>query len=420
MQLKTILNRVHRSPGFVYGEAQLVEGKGGSLALQVRVTPDQRTRARCSGCGERRPGYDSLPERRFEFVPLWAIPVFFIYAMRRVSCPGCGVIVEAVPWATGKHHLTNAYAWFLATWAKRMSWLEVARAFNTSWETVFRSVEKAVEWGLVHRDLSAVAAIGIDEVFWKRGYKFLTVVYQLDRGQRRLLWLGENRTLRTTLAFFRWFGKERSARLRWVCSDMWQPYLRVIAKKAGQARHVLDRFHIMAKMNKAIDEVRAREAKAMRSKGLAPVLKHSRWCLLKRPENRTGAQKLKLADLLRYNLRTVRAYLLKETFEHFWEYRAPGWAIAFLDRWCADVMRSRIEPMKKVARTLRTHRLLILNWFAARGEIALGAVEGLNNRLKVITRRAFGFRTFRAVEVALYHNLGALPDPQVQLAHRFS
>jgi transposase len=419
MQLKAILNRVHRCPGFVYREVKLLVGAAGALALHIRVMPDARMKATCSGCGQRGPGYDKLPERMFEFVPLWGIRVFLLYAMRRVDCVRCGVTVETIPWAVGKHHLTKAYAWFLAAWAKRMSWLEVARAFHTSWENVYRSVEKAVEWGLAHRDLSNVLAIGIDEVFWKAGYKFLTVVYQIDRGSRRLLWVGRDRTYKTTLRFFRWFGKERSARLRWVCSDMWKPYLSVIAKKAAQAIHVLDRFHIMAKMNKAIDEVRAQEAKAMRAKGVAPLLKNSRWCLLKRPENLTDAQDTKLAELVRFNLRTVRAYLLKETFQHFWSYHAVGWAIAFLDGWCAKVMRSRIEPMKKVARTLRAHRLLILNWFKARGEIALGAVEGMNNKLKVITRRAFGFRTFRATEIALYHALGDLPDPQTLLTHRF-
>ncbi len=419
MRLKAILNRVHRSPGFVYRQVKLVEGKKGALAFHVGVTPDERTRARCSGCGVKGPGYDTLEERMFEFVPLWAIPVFFLYAMRRVDCPKCGITVEAVPWAEGKSHITTAYAWFLAAWAKRLSWLETARTFKTSWETVYRSVEKAVEWGLAHRDLTGITAIGFDEVFWRKPYKFLTVVYQIDNGCRRLLWVGQDRTLKTTLRFFRWFGKERSALLKWVCSDMWKPYLRVIAKKAAQAIHVLDRFHIAAKMSKAIDEVRAQEAKTMRAKGLAPVLKHCRWLLLKRPENRTKGQKLKFAELLRHNLRTVRAVLQKETFQHFWDYRSPGWAVAFLDNWCAQVMRSRIEPMKKVAKTLRTHRLLLLNWFKAKGLIALGAVEGMNNKLKVITRRAYGFRTYRATEVALYHTLGALPDPQSELTHRF-
>jgi transposase len=337
--------------------------------------------------------------------------------MRRVNCAACGVVVEAVPWAEGKSHLTTAYAWFLALWAKRMSWKEVAEAFRTSWDNVFRSVELAVEWGLAHRNLDGITAIGVDEVLWHRGYKFLTVVYQIDQHCKRLLWLGKDRKVRTLLKFFRQFGKKRSGLLRFVCSDMWKPYLQVIAKKAGQAIHVLDRFHIMAKMNKAIDEVRAKEMKALKAKGLKPVLKDSRWCLLKRPENLTEKQEIKLADLVRHNLKAVRSYLLKEDFQFFWKYRSALWAGRFLDRWCTRVMRSRIEPMKKLAKTIRTHRPLILNWFRAKGLVSTGTVEGLNNRLKVITRRAFGFRTFRATEVALYHALGALPEPP--FTHRF-
>jgi len=418
MQLKTILNRVHRCPGFVYGEIVLLL-VGKVLTLHVKLAADARTKPRCSGCGEKGPGYDTLPERAFEFVPIWGIMVFLLYSMRRVNCAKCGVTVECVPWAAGKSQITKAYAWFLAAWAKRLSWLETARAFKTSWETVYRSVEKAVDWGLAHRDLTGITAVGFDEVFWHKPYKFLTVVYQIDSGCRRLLWVGQDRTLKTTLRFFRWLGKERSARLHFICSDMWKPYLRVIAKKAPKALNVLDRFHIAAKMNKAIDEVRAQEVKALKAKGAEPVLKRSRWIWLKRAGNLTGKQAVTLADLVRCNLKTVRAYLLKEAFEHFWDYNSPGWAIAFLDRWCAQVMRSRIEPMKSVAKTLRAHRLLLLNWFKARGLIALGAVEGMNNKLKVITRRAYGFRTYRATEVALYHALGNLPDPQSQLAHRF-
>jgi hypothetical protein len=127
----------------------------------------------------------------------------------------------------------------------------------------------------------------VDEIQWQRGHKYLTLVYQIDEDCRRLLWVGKDRTTKTFPRFFRMFGKERSSRLRFVCSDMWKPYLKVIAKKAGQAVHVLDRFHVMAKMNKAIDEVRATEAKRLERAGYEPVLKHSRWCLLKRKENLT-------------------------------------------------------------------------------------------------------------------------------------
>ncbi|MFT0175234.1 transposase [Paraburkholderia mimosarum] len=137
----------------------------------------------------------------------------------------------------------------------------------------------------------------------------------------------------------------------------------------------------------------------------------SRWCLLKRRENLTGKQRVRLRDLLQYNLRSVRAYLLKEEFQQLWDYSSPTWAGKFLDQWCTDVMRSRIEPMKKFARTVRTHRELILNYFRARKQFSSGVIEGLNNKAKVTMRKAYGFRTFRATEIALYHALGTLAEP---------
>jgi transposase len=416
MQLKTILNRVQKFKSFVYGNIVWLDS-GEDPELLIEVVPRANGKPICSGCGRPGPGYDTLPLRLFEFVPLWGIAVFFSYAMRRVDCPRCGVTVEAVPWADGKHTLTTTYMHFLAAWARRLSWKETAVIFRTTWEKVFHSVEWAVEWGLAHRDLSNVSSIGVDEVLWHRGHKYLTVVYQIDDGCRRLLWVGKDRTVRTLLRFFRVFGKERSAQLRFVCSDMWKPYLRVIAKKAAQAVHVLDRFHIAMHMNKAIDEVRAKETRELKAKGLSPILTHSRWCLLKRPENLTPKQEVKLSDLLRYNLKAVRSYLLKEDFQFFWDYVRPHYAGVFLDRWCKRTMLSKIEPMKKVARMLRSHRELLLNWFRAKGTISSGAIEGLNNKLKVTTRKSYGFRTFRATEVALYHTLGALPEPE--WTHRF-
>ena len=416
MLLKTILNRIQKYPGFVYGLIQLLT-EDGQLSLHIQVDARRGARAFCSGCGRRRRGYDRLSERRFEFVPLWGIPVFFLYAMRRVDCPPCGVRVEMVPWAEGKSHLTKTFAWFLAGWGKRMSWRDVARAFHTSWENVFRSVEMAVTWGREHMDLDGIEAIGIDEIHWSRRKKFLTLVYQIDDGCKRLLWIGKDRKAKTLLRFFRWFGGIRSSRLRFICSDMWKPYLRVVAKKAAGAVHVLDRFHIASHMSKAIDEVRAQEVRDLRAQGKEPVLTRMRWVFLKRPDNLTQGQELALVDILRFNLRTIRAYLLREDFEFFWEYVSPTWAGRFLDRWCTRALRSRLEPMKRVARMLRNHRHLLLNWFRARGLISGGAVEGLNGKAKLITRRAFGFRSQRALEVALYHGLGRLPEPD--FTHRF-
>ena len=250
-----------------------------------------------------------------------------------------------------------------------------------------------------------------------RGHKYLTVVYQIDNGTRRLLWVARERTEESLRGFFDLLGPSRTGALRFVASDMWKPYLKVIAERAGQALNVLDRFHIAKKLGEAVDKVRATEAKAMAAKGFDPVLKHSRWCFLKREEHLTKSQTLKLADVLEYDLRTVRAYLLKQAFDHFWDYTSAWWAGWFLDQWCTRAMRSRLDPMKTFVRTLRHHRELLLNWFRAKGEISSGVVEGLNTNAKLAIRKARGFRTYDVMETALYHQLGRLPEPE--LTHRF-
>lgn len=198
---------------------------------------------------------------------------------------------------------------------------------------------------------------------------------------------------------------------------MWKPYLKVIRKKANEAIHILDRFHIVAKINKAIDEVRAEEYRRMEKDGYEPLLKHARWCLLKRKKNLTEKQEVKLKDLLNYNLKSVRSYLLKEDFNGLWDYVSPTWAGKFLDLWCTRVMRSKIESMKNVAKTIRKHKELILNWFRAKKAFSCGVVEGLNNKVKVTMRKSYGFKTFKCTEIALYHVLGKLPEPE--LTHKF-
>jgi transposase len=416
MQLKTILNRVEHCKSFVYAEARMMDADG-QLSIDVTLEPRANGRPICSGCGRVRPGFDRLSVRRFEYVPLWGIPVFFLYAMRRVKCPDCGVKVEQVPWGDGKCHLTTSYRWFLARWAKRLSWKEVAEVFGTTWDSVFRAVKHAVFWGLVHRDSSGIEAIGVDEIQWSRGHKYLTLVYQIDDGLKRLLWVGSERTEATLRGFFQILSDEARAGIRFVCSDMWQAYLKVIREELGQAIHVLDRFHVMKKMNEAIDAVRREESRLVKNTRYEQVLKNSRWCLLKRPENLTGQQTVKLQELVKHNLRSVRARLMREDFQRFWEYRSPGWAGKFLDEWCRRAMRCRLAPMKKVAASLRNHRGLILNWFRAHGKISAGTVEGLNNKAKLTTRKAYGFREPETAKIALYHTLGALPEPE--FTHRF-
>ena len=341
MQLKTIFNRVTNYKPFVVEHVELIEHES-QPTLEITMRARENGLPTCSKCGERCSGYDTQPTaRRFDFIPLWMIRVVLIYTMRRVNCPTCGVKVERVPWAEGKSPLTIQYRWFLAGWARRMSWKEVATCFHVSWDHVYNSVKQAVSWGISHRSLAEIESIGVDEVQWKRGHKYQTLVYQIDDGCKRLLWIGPDRTAKTLLRFFRFLGKDRSAKLQFVCSDMWQAYLKVIAKKVPHAIHVLDRFHVMQKMSKAIDKVRAAEVKQLKADGYEPLLKGCRWLLLMRPENQSEKQAVKLSELLQYNLKSVRSHLMKEDFQRFWDYTYPAWAGKFLDAWCTRAMRSK-------------------------------------------------------------------------------
>src|SRR6266508_4598484 len=423
LQVKTLLNAVQHFPGFVYQDIRLCRHRSGQpRQVTITVAAHEGIAAKCSRCLRPAPGYDRLAQRSLLFIPLWGVAVWFLYAARRVNCAEHGVIIEHVPWSQGKRPVTLAMMCFLSRWARRLSWRETARAFQTSWECVYRSVEWFVHWGLAHRNLEGVQAIGVDEIHWgksKRADNFLTVIYQIDSHCRRLLWVGKRRTQATLRRGLAALGGQVVSGLRFVCSDMWRPYLNVIAAQAGQALHVLDRFHITTHLNQAVDQVRRAETGRLRAAASAQAahLKDMRWKLLRRGSRVRGKARQQLKNLAASKLVTARAWILKEIFQHFWSYRSLTWARYFLDDWTWRALRSRIEPMRKVARMLRAHQELILNWFRAKGEISSGAVEGLNNKIRVVTRRSYGFRTYDAMEIALYHTLGRLPEPE--LTHRF-
>lgn len=429
MRLVTVLNRCTNFKRFVFASSSFDDKN----RIMVNVEPRKNSKPVCSRCGVAGSIYDTaVHPRLFEFIGAWGFSVFFVYRMRRVNCRGCGVSVEEVPWSTGKHHLTDIYRCFLAHWAKKLSWREVADNFRTSWEKVYSSVTFVVEYGLEHRRLDNVTAVGVDEIQYRSGHRYLTLLYQIDMHRRRLLWLGEARTCKTLNRGLSELEEEHRrkhnagngpnadgflSQIRYVCSDMWKPYLKVIRKRLEGAVHILDRFHIMQHFGKAIDKVRSSEARRLKEQGLDPVLCKTRFCFLKRRENLTDKQKGKVAELVKMNLRTVKAYLLKEDFQRFWEYVHPTWAGKFLDQWCDITMRSNIEPMKDIAKMLRSHRELILNWFRAKKRFNSGIVEGLNLKWNLTVRKSFGFRTMKALKTASFHQLGELPEPD--FTHKF-
>jgi transposase len=421
MHVVTLLNRVHPIKGWTYSSVRLVSSRSKDC-IEVEVIPFRRNRPICSVCGKPGPIYDhgGNVQRRFRFIPILAVAVMLLYTMRRVDCKTCGrVLVEKVPWSDGKSDLCNALKSFLATWAKRMSWKDVARAFHVGWDAVYTSVEWVVEYGRQHVDLSGITAIGVDELSRCKGHKYVSLVYQINDGIKRLLWIGFERKASTLNSFFDWFGADRSRMIKFVCSDMWKPYMNVIKMRATNAINILDRFHIVNNLGKVIDKIRCQEVSWLRMRGHPAYLKKMRWILLKKPRNLKKSERDKRDKLImRSNLRSVRAYLFRLDFEHVWCYKIASHAGAFLDQWCRRVMRSRIEPLKKYAKSIRKHRALLLNYFDAAKIFSSGIIEGLNNKARVGLRRAYGIRGKKVLELVLYHQLGALPEPPV--THRFA
>ena len=419
VKVKTLLNRTQPIPGFQYADVRLVEGPR-EPELWGEIEAHRQRAGCCSICERPAPTYDHLPRRDWRHVAPWQIVMRFFYAPRRVCCAVHGVRVEAMPWSEGKRPWTRAMMVFLARWGRRLSWRETAQAFDVSWEAVYRSVAWIVEWGLAHRVLAGITAIGLDELHWRKGKQsanFLTLIYQVDEGCRRLLWVGLRRTERSLRQGLKTLGVEVVAGLRVVVSDMWRPYLAVVRKHLSHAVQILDRFHLTALLNKAVDQVRRGEGYALRGQRRGQRLKKTRWLLLRPRARVCGKARERLDAVIHSKLRTARAWILKEAFAHFWTYHHPRWAKAFLDTWITRALRSRLDPIQKVARTLRAHERLILNWFEWKKAFSSAAVEGLNNKARVVTRRAYGFRIFPVLETALYHTLGKLPEPE--LTHRF-
>lgn len=381
--------------------------------ITVELDTWRRLRQPCGTCGTMGRVRDRLSPRRWRHVPLWGIPVTLVFAPARVTCATCGrVRVASIPWSQGKCRLSVGLIWLLAAWCKLLAWDQVAKLFGVHWNTVATAVRQAVAYGLEHREIGGVLYIGIDELSRQKGHVYVTNVYDLTT--RRLLWSGEGRSKATLREFFKEHASDLKQTVKGVCCDMWQPYIDMIREHLPEATLVFDKFHVIQHLNMAVDQVRRDEARELR-KTNPELLKRTRYIWLKNPENLTDTQRARLGHLEKLNLRSNRAYLLKESFRELWSYRRKGWARRFLKKWFWWATHSRLKPMRDFAWMLRRHEDGILAYFDER--ISNGAVEGMNNKAKVVSHRCYGFRTAATYITALYHCLGNLPEPQ--LVHRF-
>lgn len=393
----------------VVKEVVLTEEEGFEIRLDIR----KRRRQPCGTCGTLGHVRDRLKKRSWKHVPLWGIPVTLVLEPARVACEVCGKVrVADIPWSRGKCRLSVGLIWLLSAWCKLLAWDQVAKLFGVHWNTVATAVRQAVAYGLEHRKMEGILYIGIDELSRQKGHVYVTNVYDLTT--RRLLWSGEGRSKETLRAFFEEHASDLQETVKGVCCDMWQPYIEVVNEHLPDVTLVFDKFHITQHLLRAVDEVRREEARELK-KTNPELLKRTRYIWLKNPENLTDKQCSRLGHLEKLNLRCNRAYLLKESFREFWQYKRKGWAKRFLKKWFWWATHSRLKPMRDFAWMLRRHEEGILAYFDER--ISNGAVEGMNNKAKVVSHRCYGFRTAATYITALYHCLGDLPEPE--LVHRF-
>jgi transposase len=405
MRMETFIRKSLRLKAHTVVKVEEREGEG---VLVVYIERLGSRRLRCGECGlqTQRVAPTRRPARRWRDLAMREHLVELVYAPFRVWCSRCGLRVERVPWAEKWQRVTHALFRAVATLTRVLDWSSVAAHFRLNWKTVAAIVEGAVLWGLQYRPWRPLHLLGLDEVSRRKGQQYLTIVYDLERG--RVVWVGRDRTAATMARFFAWLGRLRARAIQVVCCDMWAVYIDAVCAHLPQATLVFDRFHISQHLNRAVDEVRRQTWRQMAGREKAEF-KKTRFLWLSNPENLRREERTRLSGLLRLNSPIIKGYLLKEDLRRFWDYRSTAWAEAHLRQWLWRAAHSRLEPFKKLARMLRTHLDGVLAWTRIR--VTNGALEGMNNKVKVISHRAFGYRTSWAYIANIYHCCAGLPLP---------
>ncbi len=386
------------------------------FCLVADVKPTWR-KPRCSCCGEVRPGYDHRDKPvRWVHLGIGAIRFILEYAPRRVECPTCGVRIELVPWAGADSRFTRPFEEMTAYLAQITNKTEVARMMGISWRTVGNIVERVVAERLDPDRLNGLVRIGVDEFSYRKRHRYITTV--VDHDTHRIVWAAEGKNSETLDAFFHELGQERSKRIEMVTIDMSAAFIKSIEAKAPHAQIVFDRFHVQRLASDAVDEVRremVRRLKELDAPEEAAAIKNSRFVLLKKPWDLRPKEWDKLSAIQEHNAPLYRAYLLKESLAAVFDETALDDAKRELNRWLAWASRSKLAPFVKAARTIRKHKDGILAY--VKTKLTNGLVEGLNNKLRMIARRAFGFHSAGALIGMLFLCCGgvtvnpALPGP---------
>lgn len=398
MRVSTLAQKLLGVTGLV---VQKVTVEGRNVVIDVR--PRWRN-PRCGECRVPRPGYDRREVRLWRHLSFGVFRLWLRYAPRRVDCPQCGVVGEQVPWAARGSRFTEAFEELAAYLAQITDKTTVTKLLGITWRSVGAIVNRVVERRLAASRFDDLRFIGIDEFSYRKRHRYVTVV--VDHAEGRIVWARKGRSAETLAAFFKELGEAGRAKILAVTMDMAGGYLKAVQDLLPEAVVVFDRFHAQRLVGDAVDEVRREEVRRLEGADEVKFIKKSRYALLRNPWNMTKRDSERLSVIQKKNARLYRAYLLKESFARALDYKQPKRARDALDEWLAWASRSKLKPFVKVARTVRKYAEGILAYVACR--LTNGLVEGTNNRLRMIARRAYGFHSAAALIAMMFLCCGGI------------
>jgi transposase len=356
--------------------------------IVVDVAPTSSS-AYCSGCLCPVQQIKDRRTRGWRHLDLAGMRLTLRYAIQRVNCPRCGVCVELVPWAEVGSFFTHDFEEHVAYLAQKTDKSTIVDTLGVAWRTVGAIVARVVERYRPGDQLDGLKRIGVDELSYRRHHEYITVV--IDHERERVVWAHPGKNAETLGRFFKELGPERCQKLENVTMDMSPAYVKAVTEAAPQAQVIFDRFHVQRLAHDALDEVRRAQVREIKGTDEGRALKRTRFILHKNPWNLTTIEAQKLAEVQRVNQPIYRAHMLKETLAAVLDRRQVNVAREKLREWIGWAERSRLDPFKKVARTIKDHFEGILAYVQTR--LSNGRTEGMNGKIRTITRRSFGFHS---------------------------
>jgi transposase len=317
--------------------------------------------------------------------------IFLELEVRRLACRHCAAVKrERLDFLADNAHFTKRFAFYVGRRCAQASIRDVAKELKLDWDTVKTLEMQYMRAQIARAGAPGPKAIGIDEISVRKGHNYRIVVSDLHR--KRPIWFGgKDRSEESMAAFYAWLGPRKSAQIKLAVMDMWKPFRNVAREKAPQAAILFDKFHVMRHLGEALDKVRKAEYARLNGKDRR-FIKGQKYTLLSRRDSLTLDGKRSLALLLCANKRLNTAYLLKESFGQLWDYNREGWARRFFDNWRASLKWQRLKPYERFADMVERHWDGIAAYCRPENKVSLGFVEGLNNKIRVFQRRAYGLR----------------------------